>query len=575
MNKDELKVVASEKSTQLPDSYQSPYSGSSDSVAEGVQLHGWAKFTDGFRRNKSSEHAGKQLEKKLTLRNLVLMSMVTGIGTGLLVGTGKILHNGGPLLVVLGYAIAGTFVYCTLQAAGELAVAYPHLSGGYNVYPRRFISDPFAFATSWLYCIQWLCVIALECVTGAMTIAYWTDINPDAWVAIIFSVILLINFFGAKMYGEAEFVIGMTKIAMLVGFIIMGICVDVGANPRHEFIGGRYWHNPGAATSFKGFLAVFVTAAFAYGQTEYIALAVAESSNPKALPVACKMVVYKILILFIGSLIMVGLLVPYDNDRLMGGSGSNASPYVLSAALHGVRVVPHLINAVILMSVTSVGSSALYCSSRTLQALSEQGYAPAWFNYIDKTGRPLRALCVCSIIGIFSFIAAYEKQEEVFTWLLSISGLSQVITWGAIVGSHIRFRAALKYNGVPLESLGYVASTGLWGSWYALIWFILVIIAQFYVALFPFYIGGEPNVDGKPDAEAFFQGYLSAPIWIAFYFIRMIWKRDWRLFLRVSEIDLDTQREIYDPDIIALEKQEEAQKVKSSFAYRVRKFFFW
>lgn len=94
MNKDELKVVASEKLTQLPDSYQSPYSGSSDSVAEGVQLHGWAKFTDGFRRNKSSEHAGKQLEKKLTLRNLVLMSMVTGIGTGLLVGTGKILHNG-------------------------------------------------------------------------------------------------------------------------------------------------------------------------------------------------------------------------------------------------------------------------------------------------------------------------------------------------------------------------------------------------------------------------------------------------------------------------------------------------
>lgn len=566
----DLKAVTSEKLTQLPDSFSSPYLQSLDDVNSTEHLTGVAKFVDGFRRQRLDGDAGKQLAKSLLMRHLVLMSMCTGIGTGLLVGTGKVLARGGPLLVILGYMVSGTFVYCTLQAAGELAVAYSTMSGGYNIYPKKFISDPIAFATAWLYCIQWLCVIALELVTGAMTIGFWNEeINPDAWVAILFVFVLVTNFFGARIYGEIESLIGLTKIVMLVGFIIMGICVNVGANPMHDYIGGRYWHHPGCATTFKGFCNVFVTSAFAFGQTEYIALAVAESSNPRAVPVACKMVIYKIVVFFLGSLTLVGLLVPYDSDRLMGagGGGSHASPYVLSAALHGVQVVPHLINAVILMSVSLVGLSALYASLRTLQALAENGWAPSWFNYIDKTGRPLRALCACSIIGIFSFIAAYPKQETVFTWLLSISGLSNVFTWMAIAYSHIRFRKALKYNGIPVESLGYISQTGVWGSWYAVFWFALVIAAQFYVALFPF--------GGKPNAEDFFQSFLSAPIWIFFYVCRVVWKRDWRFQIPVSEIDVDEQRTIYDIEVLQLERQEEAEKLKSSLPRRIRAIFLW
>lgn len=570
MSKADLKVVASEKLTQLPDVSSSPYSLSISENINSTEKTGFAKFVDGFRRQESSEDTGKQLAKSLSMRHLVLMSMCTGIGTGLLVGTGKVLAHGGPLLVILGYAVSGTFVYCTLQDAGELAVAYSTLSGGYNIYPKKFISDNFAFATAWLYCIQWLCVIALELVTGAMTIQYWDEkTNPDAYVAVLFVVLLFINFLGARIYGEFEGLVGITKIIMLCGFIIMGICVNSGANPNHDHIGGRYWHDPGCATTFKGFCNVFVTSAFAFGQTEYIALAVAESNNPRAVPVACKMVVYKIIVFFLGSLTIVGLLVPYNSDRLMGasGGGSHASPYVLLASLHGVRVVPHLINAVILMSVTLVGLSALYASLRTLQALAENGYAPLFFNYIDKTGRPLRALIACSIVGIFSFIAAYNKQETVFTWLLSISGLSQVFTWFGICMSHIRFRAALKYHNIPVELLGYAAQTGIWGSYYAVFWYVLVVCAQFYVALFPF--------GGKPNAEDFFQNFLSAPIWIFFFFTRMLWTRNWRLWIPVEEIDIDTDRTMFDPEVLALEKQEEYERLHLSLGRKIRHFFFW
>ncbi|KAK6464892.1 high-affinity glutamine permease [Scheffersomyces coipomensis] len=547
-------------------------SNSSNSMPP-TELKGWAKFRDGFRRQTFDDvEAGKQLSKSISKRHLILMALVTGVGTGLLVGSGRVLHNAGPLFLILGYAIVGSFLYPTLQAAGEMAVNYSDLSGGYNNYPRKFIDESLAFAITWNYCIQWLSVIAIELVTAAMTIQYWTEaVNPDVWVAIILVVIVVINFFGARGYGEGEFVLGSCKLLMITGFIIMGIVINVGGGPEKQFIGGKYWHNPGFYTSFKGLCSVFVTGAFSLGQSEFVALSAAEQKNPrKSIPNACKLIFWRIVILFLGSLTIVGLLVPYNSDRLMGshGGGSHASPFVLAAELHGVSICASIINAVILLSVTSVASSSLYSASRTLQSLAEQHFAPSYFNYIDKTGRPLRALIICTIIGLFSFIAAFNQQETVFNWLLSISGLSQIFTWFGICMSHIRFRAALKYNNVSLDSLGYVSSTGIIGSWYAIVWYILVLIGQFWLALFP--IGSDiPNVSN------FFQNYLGAIVLLLFYFGHKIYAKNWKIYIRVEDMDIHTNRTIFDEEVLNLEKQEEAQRRKHySFIKKIAIFLF-
>ncbi|KAK6202576.1 high-affinity glutamine permease [Scheffersomyces amazonensis] len=524
------------------------------------ELSGWEKFKDSFRRqNRSDVDAGKQLAKGISHRHLILMALVTGVGTGLLVGSGRVLHTAGPLFLIVGYAIVGSFLYPTLQAAGEMAVNYSDLSGGYNNYPRKFIDESLAFAITWNYCIQWLSVIAIELVTAAMTIQYWTtSINPDVWVTIFYIVIVFINFYGAKGYGEGEFILGSCKLLMITGFIIMGIVINVGGGPEKQFIGGKYWHDPGFHTNFKGLCSVFVTGAFSLGQSEFVALSAAEQRNPRrAIPNACKLIFWRIVILFLGSLTIVGLLVPYTSDRLMGshGGGSHASPFVLAAELHGVKSCASIINAVILLSVTSVASSSLYSASRTLQSLSEQHFAPTYFNYIDKAGRPLRSLIVCTIIGLFSFIAAFKKQETVFNWLLSISGLSQIFTWFGICMSHIRFRSALKHNNISLDSLGYVASTGTLGSWYAIVWYILVLIAQFWLALYP--VGS-----GTPNASNFFQNYLGAIVLILFYVGHKIYTKNWKLFIRVQDMDIQTNRTIFDEEVLNLEKAEEAERRK-------------
>ena len=207
-------------------------------------------------------------------------------------------------------------------------------------------------------------------------------------------------------------------------------------------------------------------------------------------------------------------------------------------------------------------------SSRTLQSLAEQGFAPSYFNYIDKAGRPLRALVVCSIVGLFSFIAAYNKEEEVFTWLLSISGLSQIFTWNIIVVSHVRFRQVLKHNGISLDSLGYVASTGVWGSVYAIVWHWLILIAQFYIALFP--VGSS-----TPDAQNFFENYLGACVLIFFYVGHKLWTRNWKLYIKTSDVDINADRVIFDEEVLNLEKQEYQDQLKRGpFYARVIDFLF-
>ncbi|KAK6458337.1 high-affinity glutamine permease [Scheffersomyces xylosifermentans] len=568
----EVKHDSGKIDSELGDDSVSQYMSPQNSVAE--DLTRWGRFKDSFARQTYTDvDAGKQLAKGISKHHLILMALCTGLGTGLLVGSGGVLSKSGPLFILIGYGIVGSFLYPTLQAAGEMAVNYSELSGGYNNYPRKFVDESLAFAVTWNYCIQWLSVIAIELVTAAMTIEYWTEkINPDVWVTIIYLVVIFINFNGSKGYGEGEFILGSCKILMIVGFIIMGIVVNVGGGPEGEFIGGRYWHNPGFHTNFKGLCSVFVTGAFSLGQSEFVALSAAEQQNPrKSIPSACKLIFWRILIIFLGSLTIVGLLVPYTSDRLLGshGGGSHASPYVLAAELHGVKAVPSIINSVIMLSVTSVASSALYSASRTLQSLAEQHFAPTWFNYIDKSGRPLRALVVCTIIGTFSFIAAYKKQETVFNWLLAISGLSQIFTWGSICISHVRFRYCLKYNNISLDSLGYVSSTGVWGSYYAIIWYALVLIAQFWIALYP--VGAS-----KPDANNFFQSYLGAIVLILFYLGHKIYTKNWKLYIKVEDMDIYTSRTIFDEEVLNLEKQEELEKFqRHSFFRKTLKVLFY
>lgn len=344
--------------------------------------------------------------------------------------------------------------------------------------------------------------------------------------------------------------------------------LNIGGGPNGTYIGGRYWHDPGPFNNgFKGLCSVFVTAAFAFGGTELVGLAAAETANPRrSLPTAVKQVFWRITLFYNISLLLVGLLVPYTEKKLLGfnSSSAHASPFVIAIANAGIYALDSVMNVVIMISVLSVGNSAIFGSSRTLAALAEQKQAPQMFAYIDRRGRPLVAILFASTIGLLSFLGASHVQVAVFDWLLALSGLSSVFTWGSICLAHIRFRKAWRLQGHSLDELAFRSQPGVFGSWVGLIINGIILVAQFWTGFSP--IGYREDTAAE-NTSNFFQAYLAAPVVLAFYTWYKI--RHSTPFMKSMDIDLTTGlRDLNLAELLAEERAEQANWPRWKKAYK-------
>jgi amino acid transporter len=416
-------------------------------------------------------------------------------------------------------------------------------------------------------------VLPLEIVAATFTINYWNHghVSNNVWVPIFLLLLVLINLFGVKGYGEAEFVFAIVKVAAIIGFIILGVIINIGGGPGGSYIGGRLWHTPGAFNNgFKGFCSVFVNAAFAFSGTELVGLAAAETANPrKSLPTAVKQVFWRITLFYIVSLLLVGLLVPYTDPHLIAAKNEVdliASPFVIAIQNAGIEGLPSVFNAVILIAVLSVGNSSIYGSSRTLAALAEQNQAPRFLAYIDRQGRPIVAIAVASVMGLLAFIAGTKDQAKAFQWMLALSSLSAVFTWASICFAHIRFRKGWRVQGHTLDELAFRSQPGIIGSWIGFLLNVLVLVAQFVVAVVPL---DYKKMSSRKIAEGFFSVYLALPIALFFYLSYKFWYRT--PVIRSHNMDLHTG--IRELNVDALIEEEQAERRQWPRWKRVYKFF--
>ncbi|KER00137.1 hypothetical protein AUEXF2481DRAFT_24491 [Aureobasidium subglaciale EXF-2481] len=492
-----------------------------------------------------------ELHRELKGRHMQMIAIGGAIGAGLFIGSGSAFQSGGPGSVLIGFMLVGLQVYFMMQALAEMSVMYP-INGAFAMYICRFVDPSFGFACAWEYAISWLTVLPYEISAAVNIIHYWEgslNVNASAFIVPLLVALVVIQFFGVRGYGEVEYVLSVIKILACVGFMILGVIIDTGGIPGDPsgrgYIGGKIISQNTFRNGFHGFCSVFVTAAFAYTGTELTGLAAAETINPKKeIPKASKQVIFRIIIFYGVNLLLIGLVVPSDPEIYSGpGSSSRYSPFVLAIKLAGIKVLPSIFNAVILVAVMSVANSCTFGSTRTIQALAANGMAPKFLAYVDKKGRPLNVIILQVLFGCLAFINLAPNGGDIFGWLLALSGLSILFIYGGIGLAHVRFRAAWKLNGHTLDELPYKASAGVWGSYFVMLITVLALLAQFYVALYP--IGG-PNLN----ASAWFQSYLAGPLLVFLYFLWKVYswfKRpaDRPIWIKTSDIDIYTgMREI-------------------------------
>lgn len=339
---------------------------------------------------------------------------------------------------------------------------------------------------------------------------------------------------------------------------LIGVIINCGGTKDTGYIGGKYWRDPGAFNGgFKGLCSVLVNAAFAFGGTELVGLAASETSNPrKSLPSAVKQVFWRITLFYTVSLTIVGLNVRYNDDKLLQteSAATAASPFIIAIEDAGITILPSVMNAVILVAVLSVGNSSIFGSSRTLAALAHQGQAPKIFGYIDRKGRPIVAIALASSLGLIAYTADSNYSGDILAWLSATSGLSSIFTWGSICLAHIRFRAAWAHRQRSLDELAFRSQPGVIGSWIGFGFNCLILLAQFWVAIWP---QGYNTIPRHLRAENFFLMCTAAPVVFIMYLAYKLYYRT--CILRVADMDLRTGvRELNLGETLRAEREEMA-----------------
>ena len=387
-------------------------------------------------------HEG-ELKRGLKNRHIQLIALGGAIGTGLFLGSASVLKSAGPSMI-LGYAIGGIIAFMIMRQLGEMVVEEP-VAGSFSYFSYKYWGDFPGFLSGWNYWVLYVLVGMAELSAVGKYMTYWWPHLPT-WVSAIvaFVVINSINLATVKAYGETEFWFALIKVVAVVGMIIFGGWLLIsGTGGPQAGVSNLWAHGGFFSHGFSGLVLVMAPIMFSFGGLELVGITAAEAAEPKkTIPKAINQVIYRILIFYIGSLIVLLSLYPW-NKVADGGS-----PFVLIFSQIGSTGLADVLNLIVLSAALSVYNSCVYCNSRMLYGLAEQGNAPRSLAKADKRGVPMRAIAVSAGATFVCVIINYMFPERAFGMLMALVVAALVLNWALISMAHLKFRAAMKKQGV-------------------------------------------------------------------------------------------------------------------------------
>ena len=307
----------------------------------------------------------EKLRRSLKSRHMNMIALGGAIGTGLFVAGGETVSTAGPGGALVAYAFIGIMVYFLMTSLGEMGTYLP-VSGSFGTYASRYVDPAFGFALGWNYWFNWAITLAAELVAGALIMKYWfPDIPAIVWSALFLLGLFLMNYLSTRSFGESEYFFSSMKVITVFIFLFVGTLLILGIGGTSP--GFENWTR-GEAPFVGGFgsiLAIFMVAGFSFQGTELIGVAAGEAENPeKTIPRAIHSIFWRILLFYIGSFVVIGFLIPYNDPNLLKSGVENVaiSPFTLVLDRFGFAFAASFINAIILTAVLSAGNSGLYRS---------------------------------------------------------------------------------------------------------------------------------------------------------------------------------------------------------------------
>ncbi len=386
------------------------------------------------------------LARNLRARHIQLIAIGGTIGVGLFLGSAKAIHNAGPGLL-LAYAVGGVAIFFIMRALGEL-LTYRPVAGSFATYAEEFCGPLPGFVTGWSYWFAWVVTVMAEITAIGIYLGLWLPQVPQ-WLPPLIALFVLYgaNLLAVRVFGELEFWFALIKVVTIVALILAGLFVilfhtgALGTTARFS----NLWSHGGFLPA--GFLAVLLAlqiVMFAYEGVELIGVTAGEAENPAVvLPRATNGIIARILIFYLGALLIIMSLVPWTQ------LDPKVSPFVFVFGRLGVPGAATIVNLVVITAAASSCNSGLFSTGRMLWTLAQRGHAPRAFAVLNRRHVPAAGIHASAAVMLIGVALNYLVPEQVFTIVTSVALVGTLWTWGIILVSHANYRRAVRAGRLP------------------------------------------------------------------------------------------------------------------------------
>jgi AAT family amino acid transporter/D-serine/D-alanine/glycine transporter len=399
-----------------------------------MQTHDVASFDAEQRQEARDFHRG------LKDRHVQLIALGGAIGVGLFLGSGRAISQAGPGLV-FAYAIGGLVIFFIMRALGELLLHRP-VAGSFATYAEEYVSPFAGFATGWSYWFMWVVTGMAEITAVGIYTNYWFPELPQ-WIPALIALGVLygVNLIAVKLFGELEFWFALIKILAIVGLLVAGPLFLIFGSSGHAetaTVANLWAHGGMFPTGVLGVVLALQIVMFAFQGVELLGVTAGEVENPeKSLPKATNAVVWRILVFYIGALVVIMMLVPWTEF------GAGESPFVLVFERMGLPAAAAIINFVVITAAASSCNSGIFSTGRMLYTLAQFGQAPKAFGKVNRNHVPAAGITASVIVMLLGVVLNYFIPEQVFVYVTSVALVGTLWTWGMIMLAHIGYRRAV------------------------------------------------------------------------------------------------------------------------------------